>query len=197
MWRKTKLVVHYKIYKDSIHAFDRELGKAGQTFFSNIVNSNINNTHTLFATVERLTNPPSQIPIEMLSERKCSEFASFFSEKINNIRKVISTSLSCAAVRQIRPQPEKVVTMSNFEEIDSTILVETIHHLKTSTCAIDTLPISFFKSVLHSLEADLLQVVNASLHTGSFPNSLKTAVVKPLLKKSNLDKTILSNYRPI
>jgi len=51
--------------------------------------------------------------------------------------------------------------------------------------------------VFHSLEAVLLEVVNASLCSGSFQNSLKTAVVKPLLKKSNLDKTILSNYRPI
>ncbi|XP_051996155.1 uncharacterized protein LOC127653511 [Xyrauchen texanus] len=58
MWRKTKLVVHYNIYKDSIHAFNMELGKARQTFFSNIINSNLNNTRTLFATVERLTNPP-------------------------------------------------------------------------------------------------------------------------------------------
>lgn len=33
--------------------------------------------------------------------------------------------------------------------------------------------------------------------SGTFPNFLKTAVVNPLLKKSNLDKTILSNYRPI
>ncbi len=74
---------------------------------------------------------------------------------------------------------------------------ETVQHLKTSTCALDALPTSFFKSVFHSLEADLLEVVNASLRSGSFPNSLKTAVVKPLLKKSNLDKTILSNYRPI
>jgi len=150
MWRKTKLVVQYNIYKDSIHAFNRELGKARRTFFLNIINSNINNTRTLFATVERLTNPPNQIPIEMLSERKCSEFASFFSEKINNIRKVISTSLSCSGVRQIRPQPEKVVTMSDFEEIDGTILVETVQHLKTSNCTLDTLTTSFFfKSVLN------------------------------------------------
>ncbi|XDV11838.1 hypothetical protein PO909_000647 [Leuciscus waleckii] len=196
MWRKTKLVVHYNIYKDSLHAFNMELGKARQTFFSNIINSNLNNTRTLFATVERLTNPPSQIPSEMLSNSKCSEFATFFSDKINNIRKVISTSLSCAGVRQIRP-PEKVVTLSDFNKIDGKILVETVQHLKTSTCALDTLPTSFFKSVLNSLEADLLEVVNASLLSGSFPNSLKTAVVKPLLKKNNLDKTILSNYRPI
>jgi len=39
-----KTLVYYKIYKDSIHA----LGKARQTFFSNIRNSNLNNTRTLF-----------------------------------------------------------------------------------------------------------------------------------------------------
>ncbi len=36
-------------------------------------------------------NPPSQITSEMLTESKCNEFASFFSEKINNIRKEIGT----------------------------------------------------------------------------------------------------------
>ncbi len=51
--------------------------------------------------------------------------------------------------------------------------------------------------MLNCLEADLLEVVNSSLLSGTFPNSMKTAVVKPLLKKYNLDKTILSNYRPI
>ncbi len=40
-------------------------------------------------------------------------------------------------------------------------------------------------------------MVNTSLLSGTFPNSLKTAVVKPLLKKRNLDNTMLSNYRPI
>jgi len=54
----------------------------------------------------------------MISDGKCSELASFFSEKINNVRKLISTSLSCSGVRQITQQPEKVVTMSDFGEID-------------------------------------------------------------------------------
>ncbi len=40
-------------------------------------------------------------------------------------------------------------------------------------------------------------MVNTSRLSGTFPNSLKTVVVKPLLKKSKLDSTILSNYRPI
>ncbi len=39
--------------------------------------------------------------------------------------------------------------------------------------------------------------MNVSLLSGIFPNSLKTVVVTPLLKKCNLDNTMLSNYRPI
>ncbi len=58
---KTELEVHYSIHKDSLHAFNIELATARQTFFSNLINSNLT-THTIFATVERLTNPPSQIP---------------------------------------------------------------------------------------------------------------------------------------
>ncbi len=85
--------IHYSIYKDDLHAFNVELATARQTFFSNFINSNLNNTRTLFATVEWLTNPPSQIPSEMLSDIKCNEFASFFSEKINNIRKEIGISV--------------------------------------------------------------------------------------------------------
>ncbi len=133
----------------------------------------------------------------MLSDSKCNEFASFFSEKISNIRKEIGTSSCNTEVTQIRQQSQKEVTMSVFKAIDSKILEEIVQHLKSSTCYLDTLPTSFFKSVLNCLEADLLEVVNTSLLSGTFPNSLKTAVVKPLLKKRNLDNTMLSNYRPI
>ncbi len=131
----------------------------------------------------------------MLSDSKCNEFASFFSEKISNIRKEIGTSSCNTEVTQIWQQSQKEVTMSVFKTIDSKILEEIVQHLKSSTCYLDTLPTSFFKSVLNCLEADLLEVVNTSLLSGTFPNSLKTAVVKPLLKKSNLDNTMLSkNY---
>ncbi len=64
MWRKTKLEIHYSIYKDSLHAFNVELATARQTFFSNLINSNLNNTRTLFATVERLTTPQVRFPVK-------------------------------------------------------------------------------------------------------------------------------------
>ena len=47
------------------------------------------------------------------------------------------------------------------------------------------------------MASDLLQIVNTSLLSGVFPQALKTAVIKPLLKKNNLDTSLMSNYRPI
>ncbi len=56
---------------------------------------------------------------------------------------------------------------------------------------------SFFKSVLNCFEIRSLRSGEHLTFSGTFPKSLKTAVVKHLLKKSNLESTILSNYRPI
>jgi len=51
--------------------------------------------------------------------------------------------------------------------------------------------------VLSSLLPQLAHLVNISIQTGTFPKALKTAVIKPLLKKSSLDATVLNNYQPI
>ena len=43
----------------------------------------------------------------------------------------------------------------------------------------------------------LKEIVNTSFSTGEFPSNLREAVVCPVLKKSNLDKNALQNYRPV
>ena len=47
-WRKTKLQVHYDIYKESLHNFNQELMNAMQSHFSEVINRNSNNTRTFF-----------------------------------------------------------------------------------------------------------------------------------------------------
>ena len=43
----------------------------------------------------------------------------------------------------------------------------------------------------------IVYIVNLCITTGHFPNTLKSAIVKPLLKKPTLDPHILKNYRPV
>ena len=50
--------------------------------------------------------------------------------------------------------------------------------------------------VFPSLEG-LFPLVNQSLEKGEFPSLLKLSHVRPRLKKDNLDKEILKNYRPV
>ena len=43
----------------------------------------------------------------------------------------------------------------------------------------------------------MLNIINRSLQTGTVPTSYKAAIVKPLLKKANLDPQQINNYRPV
>ncbi|XP_072289020.1 major histocompatibility complex class I-related gene protein-like [Eucyclogobius newberryi] len=47
-------------------------------------------TESLFATVNRLTNPPAQVPLELISTSKCNEFSTFFKDKVQNIKNTIN-----------------------------------------------------------------------------------------------------------
>ena len=116
--------------------------------------------------------------------------------KVQNIRQAVGTS---AAGSAYVPYPPKTSlnTMRLFQPINSKDLEDILHKLNSSSCCLDILPTGFFKGVSKILESDLLLIVNLSLISSVFLEPLKTAVSKPLLKKDNLDKTQMNNYRPI
>ena len=122
----------------------------------------------------------------------------FLKNKIENIRQhIASTPLG---IRHYEPPTilrNELSTLSNFRPVDLDTREKTVQSLSSSTSELDILPTSFFKSVLHLIATDVLLIINTSLLTGTFPKSLKMAVLKPLLKKNNLDGSVLNNYRPI
>ena len=59
------------------------------------------------------------------------------------------------------------------------------------------MPTAFFKRVFYSVSSNVLDIINTSLESGISPDAFKTEVVKPLLKKANLDSSVLPNYRPL
>ena len=64
-------------------------------------------------------------------------------------------------------------------------------------CSLDPIPTSLLKKCLPSLLPVLVKIINLSLELGQMPPSMKNALVTPLLKKTNLDREVLSNYRPV
>jgi len=53
------------------------------------------------------------------------------------------------------------------------------------------------KQCSHILLPTITKIINLSLSTGIFPDQFKNCSVHPHLKKSNIDKDDLGNYRPI
>ena len=138
----------------------------------------------MFATVNKLTNPPVPVASEYLSTRACNGFASFFTAKILKIRQRQAAKTNYNAMKQFHPIIDK-----NLQEI--------IQHLNYSSCCLDILLAGFLKKVSDCMIPDLLQIDNMSLLSGVFPQAMKTAVIKPLLKTENLDTFVMKNYRPI
>uniref|UniRef100_A0A8C8DYC0 Reverse transcriptase domain-containing protein n=1 Tax=Oryzias sinensis TaxID=183150 RepID=A0A8C8DYC0_9TELE len=191
-WRTSKLQVHYEMYKGELYAYNQILCRTRERYFSEIIGSCSSNSRVLFTTVNRVTNPPTQLPIELVCTPKCNEFAVFFNDKVQGIKKAINSTTHITIER-----PPTHSKLTHFIPVTDQTVQETITHLSLSTCCLDVLPTRFLKSVLNSVLPSITQIVNMSLQSGIFPEALKTAVIKPLLKKSGLDPTVLNNYRPI
>jgi len=69
--------------------------------------------------------------------------------------------------------------------------------MKNKSCSLDPLPTCFVKSCVDVLVPTLTQIVNNSFENGVFPDECKTALVRPVIKKLELDRNILKHYRPV
>ena len=57
--------------------------------------------------------------------------------------------------------------------------------------------ITVLHKIFNTMSSTILSIVNLSITTGTFPSTLKSSIISPLLTKPSLNKEDLSNYRPI
>ena len=65
------------------------------------------------------------------------------------------------------------------------------------SCELDPLPTWLLMECKAKFVPLITDMVNMSLRESMIPKSLKTALIRPLLKKTGLDSDILKNYRPV
>ena len=69
--------------------------------------------------------------------------------------------------------------------------------MNNKSCELDPLPTWLLKHCLNELLPHITLIVNLSLQEGYFPHALKSAIVRPVLKKASLDADDLKSYRPV
>ena len=101
-------------------------------------------------------------------------------------------SYDSASINTPQEQLQRFTTIGQ-EELNKLIIAS-----KPTTCLLDPIPTKLLKEVLPVVvEAPLLNIINSSLSLGHVPRIFKLAVIKPLIKKPQLDNNNLANYRPI
>lgn len=128
-----------------------------------------------------------------------NDFGSHFSNKINDIRtKLVSEGRDGKTDVMAFDKPFDGHFLTIFDPTSCDEVLKMLSNSASKTCCLDPLPTNLLKKCESSvLVPHITDIINKSISECSVPSRFKEAVVKPLLKKSGLDKENLKNYRPV
>ena len=195
-WRKSGTEIHLQLLRDTKRTY-YDLIRTSKTEYHQQKIKNWS-TKQLFQQVDRLISGPKTpiLPDHNDIHDLAELFSKFFCDKVSNIRKVLDQEND----NSTRDAPEAAGTCPALDEFSCVTIDELTDFIKRSTvksCTLDPIPASVFKSCISCLLPVLADIINSSLSSGIVPTIFKSAIIVPLIKKSNLDHDELKNYRPV
>lgn len=126
-------------------------------------------------------------------KRIAEEFAGYFSTIAENkIKDHFGDNIRLAPTLSDVEQPNTVF----LEPVSTTEIENIIKNLKNKkSVGTDDVAVKALKAVANEISEPLQILIEASMETGTFPTSLKTAKVIPIFKKG--DRESIENYRPV
>ena len=125
-------------------------------------------------------------------------FAEFFKNKIFKIRQNLDNqSTHLRNDKEPVQELKQIQVMEEFHTVNEEDVRKIICKLPNKCCSFDVIPTWLLKQCMPTILPTLTKIVNSSLKSGTFPTSLKQAIVTPIIKKATLDPNELKNYRPV
>ena len=119
-------------------------------------------------------------------------FMDFLVQKIYNIRMALT---KCPEYLDNFVQCDVSFTSFTLVKLDDIILL--VRKMTHKSCSLDPIPTQFVMEFLDLMAPMFCRIVNSSLKSSVFLALCKSALVRPLIKKSGLDRNQLKNYRPV
>ena len=194
-WLKSGLTVHKQLYESVKHKVIDLVHSAKTTYFSSMILAS-KTCKDLFRNLNSIMGKERTVslPSDCNPENLPNIFSKFFSEKILNLRNSF-------------PQSEEILQQSvisypgsfldSFTPVSESFVRDILKNTAPKSCELDPIPTKLLYENLDAVLPTITNIINSSLLSGIVPKDLKTAVVKPLLKKPSLDRNQLKNYRPV
>ena len=90
-----------------------------------------------------------------------------------------------------------IAQQDSFEPLDDNSILDLIKKSTIKSCSLDPLHATIKWKCFPILVFILKNIVNLSLMSGKMPKELKSAMIRPLLKKPNANTETFSNFRPV
>ena len=132
-------------------------------------------------------NTENPMPKAKSDEELAQQFADFFLEKIQKIRKMFQD------ITPLQTQESDIPKIRSFSPMTKSEVKKTIMEMQSKSCELDPIPTTLLKEVLHNVLPTITKIENLSLCQGEFCSAWNAAMVHPLLKKLGLD-LINKNY---
>ena len=193
-WRKTRLPEHKVLFMNFNIFFNNIIKNAKKSFYENSI-ANSTSSKTLFNFVSNFYGKssssilPSAPSLSVLVEN----FSLYFIDKISSIR----SKLDCISNSMPDFDCFNGIKMHCFEPVSIETVKNVILSSSPKSCFLDPIPTSLLFTHIDNIVESITTIINDSLSSGIVPSSFKHALVKPLLKKCNLDNEVLKNYRPV
>ena len=169
--------------------------KARSKYLADVIAENSDNPRRLWNSINNIHRiPPPALPEFTSVKSLCDHFSRYFVDKIETIRSKFPDKVQ--NIPQVQ-KPEIRSKMKVFERALEDEIKNLILSSSSRSCDLDPIPTSVLKNCLDILITPITDIINISMETSTFPQNLKEAHIRLLLKKTYLPKNELKNYRPV
>ena len=201
-WKKDKTSNEkYEQFHKQRRTVSNLMDSAERKFFFNKIIENKSNYKEVYNVCNQLLgrDKDSPLPPNGTNKELADRFNIFFTDKITKIRHGLENK-----IQELGRPPNfvadtlnvKIEILEKFTKVTPEHVECIIKQVPPKSCESDPIPTNLLRDILPSVLNIITDIINSSLQQGVFPDAFKVSLVKPLLKKANLD-LIYKNYRPV
>lgn len=176
------------------------LSQSRVQFYSEKIESCGRDQKTLFKVTKNLLGKTEEVvlPSSTSSNELAQTFSDFFIDKIDGIRKQISAETKIQTdVSHTTETEGSSNRFAEFAPVTQSEVRKIILASPCKSCELDPIPTWLLKECIDELLPSLTELINTCLEKAYVPMYFKSSLIRPHIKKPDLDANILKNYRPV